>query len=73
MRSSYSMIGTDMVDIYVGGEHFREPNKLFRAHKALLCSKIPYFDKMFNGGFKEAIENVANLPEDHPQSFDVLI
>jgi BTB/POZ domain len=66
------MIGTDMADIYAGGEHCREPKKLFRVHKALLWSKIPYFDKMFTGGFKEAIENVANMPEDHPQSFDVL-
>ena len=43
-----------MVDLFVGPE-----KKLFRVHKSFLCNKIPYFDKMFNGGFKEAIESQA--------------
>jgi hypothetical protein len=47
-----------MVDIYVG------PSKI--------CFRIPYFDKMFNGSFKEASNNTAFLPEDDPASFDLL-
>lgn len=58
-----------MVDIHVGqGEAARD----FRIHKKLLCSKVPYFDKMFNGGFKEAVQNSVTLPEDNPESFDIL-
>lgn len=58
-----------MVDIYVGTG---AQKKQFHIHKALLCAKIPYFDKMFNSGFKEGMENSAQLPEDTPESFDVL-
>jgi len=60
-------MGTEMVDIYVG------PSKvLFRLHKNKLCFRIQYFDKMFNGSFKEASSNTAYLPEDDPASFDLL-
>ncbi|KAF4625607.1 hypothetical protein G7Y89_g12559 [Cudoniella acicularis] len=61
-------LGTEMVDLYIGPteEHFR-------AHKRLLCDKIPYFDKMFNGGFKEASDNTAKLPEDNPDTFEDLL
>lgn len=57
-----------MVDLIVGPKE-----ALFRVHKSFLCNKIPYFDKMFNGGFMEARENSAKFPEDDPQSFDILI
>ncbi|KAF7900303.1 uncharacterized protein EAF01_007605 [Botrytis porri] len=59
---------TEMVDLIAGpGE------ALFRVHKSFICNKISYFDKMFNGGFKEAKENSARFPEDIPESFDILI
>jgi len=64
---SRSKLQTETVDIYVGPE-----KKLFRVHKSFLCRRIPYFDKMFNGAFKEA-EGVAELPEDDPAAFDLLI
>lgn len=60
-------MGTEMVDLYVGPS-----KKLFRLHKAKLCSSIPYFDKMFNDNLKEASSNVAYLEEDDPASFDLL-
>ena len=44
-----------------------------RVHKAFLCHKIPYFDKMFNGGFNEASTNKATFPDDEPQAFEVLM
>ena len=56
-----------MVDIYVGPS-----KKRFRLYKAKLCTRIPYFDKMFNGISKEASDNVAYLKEDDPASFDLL-
>ncbi|KAF7956585.1 hypothetical protein EAE96_003919 [Botrytis aclada] len=60
--------GTQMVDIYVGEEKI-----LFRVYKDLLCSKIEFFDRMFNGNFKEANQNTAELPEDDPEAFDMLM
>jgi len=61
-------IGTEMADIYVGPS-----KKLFRLYKTKLCSRIPYFDKMFNGGLRKASDNnVAYLEEDDPASFDLL-
>lgn len=56
-----------MVDIYVGKER-----KHFRVHKSLLCKKVPYFDKMFNGNFQEAAKNQAEFAEDDVIAFDVL-
>ncbi|TGO34764.1 hypothetical protein BHYA_0183g00160 [Botrytis hyacinthi] len=60
--------GTQMVDIYVGKEKI-----LFRVYKDILCNKIEFFDRMFNGKFKEANENAAVLPEDDPEAFDMLM
>jgi hypothetical protein len=57
-----------MVDIYVGFEE-----RHFRIHRQLLCDRIPYFEKMFNGHFKEASEGIARFPEDDPAAFDSLI
>ncbi|KAF7900958.1 hypothetical protein EAF00_003179 [Botryotinia globosa] len=48
-----------MIDIYV--------------YKDILCNKIEFFDRMFNGKFKEAKENAAVLPEDDPEAFDMLM
>jgi len=42
------LMGTEMVDLYIGPE-----KRHFRAHKKLLCSKVPYFEKMFKGQFLE--------------------
>ena len=62
------MLGSEMIDIYVG-----PTKKLFRVHKAVFCDKIPYFDKMFSGGFKEALEHSATFPEDSPEAFEVVV
>lgn len=53
-----------MVDISVGPE-----KELFRIHKDLLCGRVQYFERMFNGGFKEAQEQAAFLPEDDAGAF----
>ncbi|KAF7863071.1 hypothetical protein EAF04_007154 [Stromatinia cepivora] len=63
-----SLLGVEMVDLYVG------PSKThYRVHKAFLCSKIPYFEKMFNSNFSEALSNSATFPDDPTEAFDVLI
>ncbi|TVY93102.1 hypothetical protein LAWI1_G001595 [Lachnellula willkommii] len=63
-------MGTEMVNIYVGEGDDKEH---FHVHKELLCNKIPYFEKMFKGGFQEATTNEARFPEDNPESFDLLL
>jgi hypothetical protein len=60
-------MGTEMVDLYVG-----DKEKHFRVHKKLLCSKVPYFDNMFNGSFAESQTDTAKFPEDGPIAFDIL-
>jgi hypothetical protein len=57
-----------MVDLYVGPSKHR-----FHAHRDILCSKAPYFVKMFSGGFAEATTNSAEFPEDKVQPFDLLL
>jgi hypothetical protein len=61
-------LGDDLVNLYVGPtkEHFY-------VHKDKLCAKVPYFDKMFKGGFLEAANKSATFPEDNPADFDLLI
>ncbi|THV44520.1 hypothetical protein BGAL_0625g00060 [Botrytis galanthina] len=60
--------GSQTVDIRVG-----EEMKLFRVHKSLLCTRVPYFNKMFNSGFSESTTNSAVLREDDLEAFDVLV
>lgn len=57
-----------MVDLYVG-----QTKAHYHLHKTMLYQKIPYFDKMFNGGFKEAKAFKADFPDDSVTSFDVLV
>lgn len=58
-----------MVDIYVGPE-----KEHFHVHRAAICGKIPYFEKMFkDGGFAESYTKSATFPEDDPESFDLLL
>jgi len=56
------MVGTEIVELYVGPQ-----NKLFRVYKKLLCDRVPYFNRMFNGNFQEATEGKATFPDDSPE------
>ncbi|KAB8293271.1 hypothetical protein EYC80_007602 [Monilinia laxa] len=47
--------------------------KVIRVNKRLLCKKIPYFSKMFQGSFQEATSNSASFPEDEVEAFDDLV
>lgn len=41
--------------------------------KKLLCAKLEYFDKMFNGPFAEGNTKTGNFPEDHPSASLLLV
>jgi hypothetical protein len=57
-----------MVDIYVGKEF-----KHFHLPKDILCYYSTYFDRYFNGRFKEAAEHNLTLPEDRVEYFQHLL
>ncbi|CZR67132.1 uncharacterized protein PAC_17031 [Phialocephala subalpina] len=61
-------MGSETVELIVGKDKAK-----FLVHKKLLCDKIPYFDKMFNGGFEEARSKIATFSEDRAQSMDLLL
>ncbi|TGO48340.1 hypothetical protein BCON_0243g00120 [Botryotinia convoluta] len=63
-----SNVGIETVDLYIGSTRTH-----YRVHKHILCTKIPCFNKMFNGSFSEASSNSADFPEDFPDSFDILL
>jgi hypothetical protein len=63
-----SRLGNDIVTLKVG-----ENEDEFVVHKKLLCSRIPYFDKMFQDPWQESVASIATFPEDTPESFDLLI
>lgn len=59
-----------MVELKVGTN---DQIRRFTVHKKLLCDKIPYFQIMFGGPWKEANEYAATFPEEDPESFDLLL
>lgn len=63
-----SKMGRDVVTLLVGPDEVA-----FVVHKARLIRRIPYFEKMFNGHFKETVDQVGTFPEDDPATFDLLI
>lgn len=63
-------MGVEIVDLVVGTGSGK---RLFRVHKKLLCSRMPYFDKMFNGPWKESSESTALFPDDNTNAFEALL
>jgi hypothetical protein len=69
MLTCHSQIGTEVVTITAG----TATATTFKVHKKILCQKIPYFDKMFNGGWRETGTQSANRPDDNPMAFKLLL
>lgn len=42
-------------------------------HKKLLCLAASFFDKAFNGEFKEGKDNTMDMPEDHAGAFGLFV
>lgn len=51
----------------------RKSEEEIRAHKAILCTRVPYFKTMFGSGMKEALTNSVNMPATDKESFDVFL
>ncbi|KAH9222811.1 hypothetical protein DL95DRAFT_380561, partial [Leptodontidium sp. 2 PMI_412] len=56
------------VDVIVGKD-----KKHYSLPKDLLCYHSRYFDRCFNGGFKEAEEQKLELLEDSVEDFEILL
>ncbi|TGO82934.1 hypothetical protein BPOR_0730g00010 [Botrytis porri] len=63
-----SLLSNELVQIIVGPEL-----KEFFVHKTLIRSTCDFFDKAFNGRFKEGIENKMHLPKDDPEIFEIFV
>ncbi|KAH6709070.1 hypothetical protein BKA61DRAFT_677972 [Leptodontidium sp. MPI-SDFR-AT-0119] len=62
-------LGDELILIQVGPER-----KQFSVHKKLLRSSSPFFDKAFQANaFKEGIEGVLYLPDDHPVALGLYV
>ncbi|KAH8770275.1 hypothetical protein BGZ57DRAFT_929289 [Hyaloscypha finlandica] len=61
-------LGNKMVTIYVGPKR-----KEFTIHKKLICGSADYFEKAFNGDFKEGREGIMYLPEDNSGVFSFFV
>ena len=68
LRPSFGPLGLEMVDIFVGAS--KQP---FRIHKDLLCERSPYFNRMFNNGLKETIDQSATLAEVDSDAFQAFV
>lgn len=58
------------MNLYVGSQGFE---RLFTVHRKLLCTRVPYFNRMFGKTLKEASMGKATFPEDDAEAFDLLI
>ncbi|TGO17000.1 hypothetical protein BPAE_0456g00040 [Botrytis paeoniae] len=63
-------IGTRIVRLEVGTGF---DQVVFNVHKAIICEKIAFFDKMFNGKFLEGIIHSAKMPEDNIEAFKLML
>jgi hypothetical protein len=61
-------MGNESVIICVGPER-----KRYLIHKDLLTKQSEFFNKVLNGNFKEAEENLIYLEEESPAAFDLLV
>ncbi|KAH7360637.1 hypothetical protein BKA65DRAFT_391264, partial [Rhexocercosporidium sp. MPI-PUGE-AT-0058] len=62
------LISSPGVDVFVGKD-----KKHYRLPKDLLCYHSPYFERCFNGGFKEGKDQKLELLEDSVEDFEILL
>lgn len=61
--------GIEVITITVGNEDI---SQTFAVHKNLICMHSEYFRKAFTCSYREGNDGHMNLPEDWPESFEVL-
>ena len=66
------------LDLYASGANtdvtFVFPDETeIRAHKLILTTRVPYFEKMFSSGMKESLTNRVDVPDADKDSFDAFL
>ena len=76
-HSSLEQLSSDFVKLYLSGANADValvfPDGEIKAHKTILSTRVPYFEKMFESGMKESLTNRVNMPEADKKSFDVFL
>lgn len=62
--------GNEVVTITVGPED--NSSQTFTIHKNLICKHSSFFRKAFTSGYKEGNDGHINLPDNWPESFELL-
>jgi hypothetical protein len=62
--------GNEVVTITVGPED--DSSRTFSVHKNLICKHSSFFRKAFTNSCKEGNDGHINLPDDCPESFELL-
>ncbi|RMZ00582.1 hypothetical protein D0862_06679 [Hortaea werneckii] len=48
-------------------------DKIWRVHKVVVCSQVPFFAKAVTGRFKEAVDSCIDLVDDDPSAVEVML
>ena len=75
--TSLNQLSSDFVKLYISEANadmtFVFPDGEIKAHKAILCTRVPYFEKMFASGMRESLTNRVDMPETDKKAFDVFL
>jgi len=76
-KSGLSQLSSDHLKLYTSGANadvtFVFPTGEILAHKLILTTRVPYFEKMFASGMKESLTNRVDMPETDKNAFDVFL
>ena len=76
-KSGLSQLSSDHLKLYTSGANadvtFVFPTGEILAHKLILTTRVPYFEKMFASGMKEALTNRVDITDADRKDFDVFL
>ena len=64
--------GNEVLAITVGVVEEQDASRIFTLHKNLICQYSDYFREAFSASFEEGNDGHINLPDDWPESFEVV-
>ena len=77
LAHGHSNLSSAYLDLYNSGVNvdvtFKFPDGEIRAHKLILTTRVPYFEKMFAAGMKESLTNEIDVPDANRKSFDTFL
>ena len=77
LAHGHSNLSSAYLDLYNSGVNvdvtFKFPDGEIRAHKLILTTRVPYFEKMFASGMKESLTSEIDVPDATRKSFDTFL